>query len=601
MIIGIETLFNENKKTVTFSEIFKAPEGYSIDKLLLTTFTMSKRILADIYMHYASEKDDISINDMSEIQKRIFLQEAFVKYHENIDIYVQEDQILSNISSRKLEGLDEFISGKLCTVHKVKKPENGFFHPKIALVSYCNLKNENVYKLYVSSKNLTYDTFFQTGIMLKGETGSDGNKNGECLRNFIKSFAGESFPEWLEKIKKVSFYNEKPGDVSLLFFVPDNNQNENNITIIKNDFKEPRACLFFSDSIRKDFFENIFGNDENIECVAVSNSRSWAKAIKKGEDILPYAYILDSNDPPYIHSKMYFVMKDDGRMIYYVGSANCTWSALQNNYEMMVRVVTNVNGKEDSFTEIKGSTQLKWKKLEDRVLEEARKKESILECIKNMKVVCYVSKENESISMELVVGKPDKYLEIKRLILCLPNDYHRYDIIFEDDKFELSLNNVRWSRLPFEKKALVFVDSEMGKGTVDINIELICPKEIKDGITPKDSKCEENLFKGHLPAVREAIPAVSRKYKGFYHVNDTDDIRIAKYIAYCREEKIKDPYENIMKRCDDLLGKCSSYSDMDEEDEFSDSFDAEGFNKELEVAKNKIKKLKELLEVRNNG
>jgi hypothetical protein len=222
-----------------------------------------------------------------------------------------------------------------------------------------------------------------------------------------------------------------------------------------------------------------------------------------------------------------------------------------------------------------------------------------------MRVSCCVRKDGSGIfSMELVVKITQEDSETKtkinRLILCLPNDYHRYDLVFDDNgEFKLSWDNVIWSKIPFEKKALVFVDSEMGKGTVDINIELTCPEDIIN--EEQSTDFGKNLFKGHLPTVKEAIPAVSREYKGFYHINDTDDIRIAKYLAYCREEKIENPYENIKTRCEELLEKCSEYTDNDGDDEFSDFFDAEDFNRELDVANNKIKKLKDFLEVKNNG
>ena len=127
MIIEIDKLVSQDQKSNSFSELFQSPDGYQIDKLLLTTFTMSKRILADIYMHYAAEKENVSMEGMSEIQKRIFLQKAFKDYSGNIDVYVQEDQILESISTRKLEGLDEFITGKISTLHKVQKPQKGFF------------------------------------------------------------------------------------------------------------------------------------------------------------------------------------------------------------------------------------------------------------------------------------------------------------------------------------------------------------------------------------------------------------------------------------------------------------------------------------------
>ncbi len=77
MNIKIDKLVDPNLNDNSLAVLLKAPDGYAIDKVLLTTFTMSKRVLADIYMYYASEKENISIEEMSEIQKMLFLIKAF--------------------------------------------------------------------------------------------------------------------------------------------------------------------------------------------------------------------------------------------------------------------------------------------------------------------------------------------------------------------------------------------------------------------------------------------------------------------------------------------------------------------------------------------
>ena len=102
----------------------------------------------------------------------------------------------------------------------------------------------------------------------------------------------------------------------------------------------------------------------------------------------------------------------------------------------------------------------------------------------------------------------------------------------------------------------------------------------------------ENLYRALVPSIKNVIPVPKGKeYAGFYQAKDSDDVRIAKYIAYCRREGI-DVNSSIKEFCEKVLVKCQLQNAECLYQEDSENINVENINTDIEMAIKKIEKLK---------
>ncbi len=647
---------NNFKETDVLYRLMLPPKGYKLTNILATTFTMSKRMLGEILINYQAIQNNIEPSCLSQIQARMLLLDMEKENNiNNNQVKIYADRIIETISSSTTAGLDQ----ALCYLQKkfVKKinVKNGYFHPKIILCKFSKTDESNVekikYRISVSSKNLTYDSFFQAGVVLEGDYKKDNQKcNGKTLLDFLSSFVDECDKDWLGNLNLVNFepvlqpdneqgkktveesdngqdnkQNKKLLNVKFCFTIP---QKENETCVksdrilcrLKGDVKDYENAWFISDTVSTEF-PCYIGLDyiRKDNCfIMISNPKSWANdsEIKKiindvdiesklkGKfgycNILSVAKKISDETPPYIHAKM-FVIKKKNSLVIYVGSANCTVNAMINNYEFMVRLEYECSDDYSieciSYNEHNVNRTYKFSLLSEDKLKQGMKELNIDILFKGIsfKVSKYDNNDLE-LSWEWVL--PDDKVALcelkdKVLYFCVPNKNKKIELDYTINENGTIATipivySCRTEQLPLNGTAKLLVCNGSGKKVMIVDVPIDI-QEIENLSTNNDDKYEK-AFSRLFQGLLIDVRDVIPHIPGsrIYDSNDTVDIRIAKYLAF-RDDKDKNPYEILETRTFEILRK---YNIEDYYDE-NDMYGCQGQYKE---SKAKLEHFKEIME-----
>lgn len=208
---------------------------------------------------------------------------------------------------------------------RFKNKNNPCFHPKIVILWYECDKKPDYFRIGVFSKNLTNDSDLQTGLVIDGEVISDNaTKNGNRISEFIK------------------------------YITEYDNICENREIINENKDLLEQLCKKIQKVKLPDNCDIHFGgiNDKNLEKLIINPPFSEMHVACKGEFVGEQfrerhkAGIKFYNRNPYgingisdtTHVKTYLIKRKDESIEFWQGSANCSWNALNDNVECMVKL-----------------------------------------------------------------------------------------------------------------------------------------------------------------------------------------------------------------------------------------------------------------------
>ena len=348
------------------------PEGMKPENVILTTFTLSTSILADIILKYVEATRKIEdIMSLDETERYLLLAEH-LDVVENKKIHIFSDDCLfpSFDAAPKLNRLIErYLIANMVTV-VAPKNQGSYFHPKLIITEFGDEKNpeRKFYRVIISSKNLTYSDMLETYHVFESCSEGQGceceNLGKEIARFFrrivelkeedLRPVCGKNKPikdacseikGLLENISKQKFKlcipasEPIPEKVDVYFSTPNDRCMKDKFN---EDIKQSTKNGFFwcSDSISNTFIDN-------YKCpMMISNVRSWVRVFKdciasESFEVPDYAYKMMSeeiNNPTnkMVHAKFAEINHDE-KYILWNGSANFTENAFNNNYECDVR------------------------------------------------------------------------------------------------------------------------------------------------------------------------------------------------------------------------------------------------------------------------
>lgn len=410
------------KDRTNYKKLLKSPEGYEIEKILITTYSLEMEKIIEICLLALGLQIETTSQDGKNPITSLYALEKMIN---KIIVICQNGQIKEHKNPLYLM-LEN-------TIYTIKPPKDKNFHPKVIMIKYKNkIENKIKYRLIVSSKNLTSDKSWDAQASIEGtynvdnkETNEEMVKFMEYLKNNIqKDDKVEKFLEEIKKeISKVDFseeINQKDNrgleaEIENIEFIQLGTGKRTQIPYLEEKSKEKlKSALVISPFLTLEpqekspiykLKENI-GEDAKITLIT-RRTELTPKLINEqqietyviNDQIIDNMYIEQDNNQEEngtqieqeienqdIHAKIYILQKEKNAELY-IGSANASKNAFNGNIEAMLKVTIKQGDfinkiKENLFGEgknkkeyfIKANINDKEEKVEDKILQKIKKK-----------------------------------------------------------------------------------------------------------------------------------------------------------------------------------------------------------------------------------
>lgn len=150
---------------VVAMDLLRAPSGYSLDCALLTTYSLDLETLLALPLAVLSQAE-AGIEQL--LQDPLLLLESLREAGQKIHVFVDESAIAVPQTGRPLFSMLE------SSVHTVKAPNGGAFHPKVWAARFIAPDHDPILRVAVLSRNLTYDRSWDLGIISSASSNSRG-------------------------------------------------------------------------------------------------------------------------------------------------------------------------------------------------------------------------------------------------------------------------------------------------------------------------------------------------------------------------------------------------------------------------------------------
>lgn len=336
-------MLDPEKNRLDYGEQLAPPEGYTLDYAVGTTYSLDLEALLVIplALFYAKTLD----YKPSEIN----ILDAIAKASEKVTVFCQKG---------KIKAPDKYHSLMACWERAIVEMQMPFFaasfHPKIWVSRFITKGGPSVYRLLVTSRNMTYARNWDIGFSVEGNVTGDEQNRNQPLIDFISDLFNKTdrkLPEaFLKDLSRVKF-SKLDGFEPASFYpigIPASYKNP----LAKRKWEELLVISPFIDASTitelssKTNNIHIFSRKESIDALdeatitdigedhfyKFSNLYSRAEFMQESED---------GTDPlpQDLHAKI-FIGKNGETYSWLLGSANATSPAFGRNVEFMAELKT---------------------------------------------------------------------------------------------------------------------------------------------------------------------------------------------------------------------------------------------------------------------
>lgn len=160
------------------TDALRPPEGCRLDAAVATTYSLDLNAMLLAPLTFALF--DTAVADGTEIDP-IRLLESVRRYATNIAVFCQAGGIA--VPASKFSPILAFAEGSVAEV----APRDGVFHPKVWVVRFVDHSGEQIHRVLVSSRNLTFDRSWDTILRLDEDAGPAHAINPGPLTDFLRS------------------------------------------------------------------------------------------------------------------------------------------------------------------------------------------------------------------------------------------------------------------------------------------------------------------------------------------------------------------------------------------------------------------------------
>ena len=359
-------MLHPKKNRIDYGEQIIPPEGYKLAQAIGTTYSLDLEILMvlPVALFYSQNLE----GSTSELRYDIL--DAITNASEKITIFYQNGQLKSPNNYHHLMAYwEKGIQG-------ITMPDYvSSFHPKIWIIRFDCKNKPSVYRLLVTSRNLSNSRDWDVAFSTEGIVSKTDHAENRPLVHFIQFLNKQSKRKvnssFLKDLIKVQF--ELPVNFESLSFhpigIPINEAQGkylNPITKTDSPWEELLIMSPFLDEptlkklsrIKK---SSILSRREELDTISESTlynfkSYQFSKFIVEAEFLQE---LEEENIQPLfqdLHAKL-FIGTHNKIPYWFIGSANCTDPAQGRNIEFMIELKTNCNYKLKPSTVLKSLTE----------------------------------------------------------------------------------------------------------------------------------------------------------------------------------------------------------------------------------------------------
>ena len=351
-------MIKPDSNRLDYGELLCPPSGYFFKGAVGTTYSLNLEVLLGVPLALAAH----GLMVENEPHDGIMLLESIRKYANRIHLFCEAGNIAVPNEARQIFSFLED------SINQVVLKKEVSFHPKMWVAEYQpEIKNEeNIYRVIVLSRNLTFDRSWDLAVMMEGKKEYAVVEANKPLIDFLLFLAnnhskGSQKKAVLALAKQLETVAFKPQLSGKKFFydyeflplgISDQYTTKellektcHNVTII-SPFISRKAVESFQELLLSNSKMSLVSRKEELNKlgeITLEGIQCWhlKDVIVDGEDMLEEDVLERSRQD--IHAKLYLKTKDSWSELW-VGSANCTDSALglkgpnQKNVEFLVKL-----------------------------------------------------------------------------------------------------------------------------------------------------------------------------------------------------------------------------------------------------------------------
>lgn len=334
---------------IDYGEQLIPPSGYELAKAIGTTYSLDLEALMvlPVALFYAQTLD----GDPDEL--RYDMLDAITKAAEKITVYCQKGQIKVPLKYHHLMAFWENGIEAITMTDHVRS-----FHPKVWIIRYESKEQPPLYRLLVTSRNLTFARDWDIAFSTDGTVGDKEHPKNKPLVHFLQYLndtGKRKIPaSFIQDLLRVKF--DLPDRFAGMKFIPIGIQDPEKGRAYTNLLTAPKAAWDqllivspFADQITLEALHKVteelpylLCRKEEMDAVpeeTLKHFHCWqfSQFIQQAEYIeeLSEGAVLPSEQN--LHAKLFVAMREK-IPYWYLGSANCTDPAQGRNVEFMVEL-----------------------------------------------------------------------------------------------------------------------------------------------------------------------------------------------------------------------------------------------------------------------
>ncbi|MFW9940375.1 MAG: phospholipase D family protein [Candidatus Thorarchaeota archaeon] len=342
-------MLNPKKDRIDFGEQLIPPEGYELDFAVCTTYSLDLQTL--LLLPVALYNSQLLDNSLDEL----YILESIAQTSKKICVFCQKGKISVPHKYNYLMAYWEKSVFQITLNHYAQS-----FHPKVWVIKYHHDRYKPIYRLLITSRNLTFASDWDVAFTTEGLVSDRTVSKNIPLITFLKYLelkTKQKFPKhFLKELEYAEF--DIPDNFHLMDFHPIGIKKSNS----SGDYKNPLMnktwdeLLAISPFIDNKTLKKVINSSSkkifllstreeldrlNSELLESTKPFQFSTFIENAEYSTE---ISEDNDIPNsqgLHSK-FFIGKRSKYFFWYLGSANLTDPAFGRNIEFMVELKSEV-------------------------------------------------------------------------------------------------------------------------------------------------------------------------------------------------------------------------------------------------------------------
>lgn len=357
---------DENDDRINYSTILMPPDGYKLDKAIGTTYSLDLEALTAISICLGLAEE----SDSRLLQNPISMLNALQKVSDKLVLFCEAGQIKVPSRHIQLAMLLEKMVVEIALPRDKKLGSYPLFHPKAWILSYIDSYGDKKYRFVVMSRNLTFSRSWDIGFAVDSSKNARQREKTKPICDFLDYLAKNVDNTIENAAAKRNLLFQMRAELRNVSFSLDSKEFGENFAILplgigKKAYVMQKDMLFdkekgsldelivMSPFLSRDVIAD-FNKLANCKRTLITRRSELGKL--KASDVNNFTIyalkdeIIDGEEEisdelaakmkQDIHAKIYLIRRNKDVSLY-LGSMNATYSAINKNVELMLRLDTD--------------------------------------------------------------------------------------------------------------------------------------------------------------------------------------------------------------------------------------------------------------------